>query len=43
MNLSEMEDRAARTRRGKLEMKVWAIVFVLLLIAVVLIVGRVLM
>lgn len=38
-----MEDRAARTRRGKLEMKVWAIVFVLLLIAVVLIVGRVLM
>ena len=38
-----MEDRAARTRRGKLEMNVWAIVFVLLLIAVVLIVGRVLM
>lgn len=40
MNLTEMEDRAARTRRGKFEAKIWAIVFVLLLIVIVLIVGR---
>lgn len=40
MNLTEMEDKAARTRRGKFEAKVWAIVFVMLLIVVVLIVGR---
>lgn len=40
MNLTEMEDKAARARRGKLEAKVWMVVFVLLLITVVVMVGR---
>lgn len=40
MNLTELEDRAARNRRGKLEMKIGAVLLVLLLIAMVVIVGR---
>lgn len=41
MNLTEMEDRAARNRRGKMEMKMGIILFVLILIAIVAIVGRI--
>ncbi len=40
MNLTEMEDRAARARRGKLELKVRVVLIVLLMIAGVVVVGR---
>lgn len=41
MNLTELEDRAARNRRGKLEMKMGLILLVLILVVVVAIVGSV--
>lgn len=41
MNLTEMEDRAARSRRGKVEVKMGIILIVMLLIAIVAIVGRI--
>ena len=40
MTLREMEDKAARERHGKLEMKMWWIFFCILLIGVVVLVGK---
>lgn len=40
MNLSEMEDKAARNRHGKLEAKMWVVVLILLLIALIVIVEK---
>ena len=40
MTLREMEDKAARERNGKLEMKMWWIFFCILLIGVVVLVGK---
>jgi hypothetical protein len=41
MNLTELEDKAAKSRYGKMEMKLWCILLVLLLIVVVTILGRI--
>lgn len=41
MNLTEMENRAARDRRGRLEAKIVAVLLVLLLIVAVIVVGRI--
>ncbi len=41
MNLTELEDKAAKSRYGKMEMKLWCILLVSLLIVVVTILGRI--
>lgn len=41
MNLTELENKAARARRGKLEAKLWLVLLVLLMIVLVIIVGRI--
>lgn len=40
MNLSEMEDKAARDRHGKLEMKMWWVFLCLVLIVIVVVMGK---
>ena len=40
MDLTELENKAARARRGKLEVKVWLVLFVVVLILLVVMVGR---
>ena len=42
MNLTDLEDKVANSRYGKIEMKMYWILFVLLLIIVVMILGQVL-
>lgn len=42
MNLTELEDKAAKSRYGKIEMKMWCVILVLLLVVIVAILGRVL-
>lgn len=40
MSLREMEDKAARDRHGKLEMKMWWVFLCLVLMGVVVLMGR---